>query len=103
MKLESDPTFKFCWGTQLDTVQRLLNEHRQIDCPYNTYLYPGIPPGPIRIPSKNAIDAILNAEQHNYLYMCAQPNSSGFHNFAETYSQHLENARKFWKYMDERD
>lgn len=102
MKLESDPTFKFCWGDQLEGVQRLLDEHRNIDCPYNTYLYPGIPPGPIRIPSKNAIDAILNAEDHNYLYMCAKPDNSGFHNFAETYSQHLENARKFWKYMDER-
>lgn len=103
MKLESDPTFKYCWGDQLEGVQRLLDEHRQIDCPYNTYLYPGIPPGPINMPSKDAIDAILQAEDHNYLYMCAQPNSSGFHNFAETYSQHLENARKFWKYMDERD
>ena len=103
MKLESDPTFKFCWGDQLEGVQRLLDKHRQIDCPYNTYLYPGIPPGPIRIPSKKAIDAILNAEDHNYIFMCAKPDNSGFHNFAETLSQHMENARAFWKYMDERD
>lgn len=102
MKLEADPTAKFCWGDELNGVQRILNVHLQKDCPYNTYLYPGIPPGPIRIPSKKAIDAILNAEKHNYIFFCARADNSGLHAFAETYNQHLENARKFWKYMDSR-
>jgi len=103
MKLEADPTFKFCWGNELDGVQRLLDIHRKKDCPYNTYIYPGIPPGPIRVPSKKAIDAVLNAEKHNYLFFCARPDNSGLHAFAETFQQHLENARKFWKYMDQRN
>lgn len=102
MRLQADPTAKFCWGDELAGVQRLLEIHMQKDCPYNTYLYAGLPPGPIRIPSKKAIDAVLNAEDHNYLYFCAKADNSGLHAFAETYNQHLENARKFWKYMDER-
>ncbi|UKN01850.1 endolytic transglycosylase MltG [Paracrocinitomix mangrovi] len=101
-KLQSDPTAKFCWGDSLKGVQRLLDEHMKKDCPYNTYIYPGLPPGPIRIPSKKAIDAVLNAEKHNYYYMCAAPNNTGLHNFAETYSQHMANARLWWKYADER-
>lgn len=100
--LQSDPTAKFCWGDSLRGVQRLLDVHMQIDCPYNTYKYPGLPPGPIRIPSKKAIDAVLNAEDHNYYYMCAAPNNSGLHNFAETYSQHLANARAWWQYANEK-
>ena len=102
MKLQADPTAKFCWGDELDGVQRILLEHLEKDCPYNTYLYAGIPPGPIRIPSKTAIDAILNAEDHKYVYFCARPDNSGLHAFAETYAQHLENARKFHRWMDER-
>ncbi|MCG8575900.1 MAG: endolytic transglycosylase MltG [Flavobacteriales bacterium] len=102
MKLESDPTAKYCWGDELEGVQRILTEHLKKDCPYNTYLYAGLPPGPIRMPSKKALRAVLNAEDHNYIFMCARPDDSGLHNFAETYSQHLANARKFWKYMDSR-
>ena len=101
MKLESDPTFKYCWSEEeLEGIERLTNEHKKRDCPYNTYIHTGLPPGPIRMPSKKALDAVLNAEDHNYIFMCAQPNNSGLHNFAETYSQHLVNARKFWRYMD---
>lgn len=103
MKLQSDPTFKFCWGDELNNVQRLTNEHRRRDCPYNTYIYAGLPPGPIRNPSKKAIDAVLNAEEHNYIFMCAKPDNSGLHNFAETNGQHSENARKFWRYMDQKN
>jgi UPF0755 protein len=103
MRLQSDPTAKFCWGDQLDGVQRLLTVHMEIDCPYNTYIYAGLPPGPIRMPSKKAMDAVLNAEKHDYLFMCAKPGdesgASGLHNFAATYSQHLVNARKFQAYM----
>lgn len=98
MPLQSDPTAKFCWGDELDGVQRLLRVHMQRDCPYNTYLYGGLPPGPIRIPSKKAIDAVLNAEDHKYLYMCAKPDNSGLHNFAETLRQHNVNASKWQAY-----
>ncbi|MEX1001874.1 MAG: endolytic transglycosylase MltG [Crocinitomicaceae bacterium] len=98
-KLQSDPTAKFCWGDELEGVQRLLQVHMQKDCPYNTYLYPGLPPGPIRIPSKKAIDAVLNAERHNYYYMCARPDNSGLHNFAYSLSEHNSNAAKFRKYL----
>ncbi|MCB9222825.1 MAG: endolytic transglycosylase MltG [Crocinitomicaceae bacterium] len=102
MKLQSDPTAKFCWGDELKGVQRLLDVHMQKDCPYNTYIYAGLPPGPIRIPSKKAIDAVLNADHHDYLYMCAKPDNSGLHNFASTYNQHLKNAKLWWKFAKER-
>lgn len=102
-KLQSDPTAKYCWGDELNGVQRLLTEHMKKDCPYNTYIYPGLPPGPIRMPSKKALDAVLNAEKHNYYYMCARPDNSGLHNFASTLSEHNNNARLFWKYMDSRN
>lgn len=102
MRFEADPTAKYCWGDELNGTQRLLSEHMKIDCPYNTYIYAGFPPGPIRMPSKTAIDAVLNAEDHDYLYFCVRPDNSGLHNFAETYSQHLENARAWWRYADER-
>ena len=102
IKLQSDPTAKYCWGNQLDSVQRILYEHLEKDCPYNTYIHAGLPPGPLRMPSKKAIDAVLNAEDHNYIYMCARPDNSGLHNFAETLAQHNENARKFRKWMNER-
>lgn len=103
MKLQADPTAKFCWSDEeLEGVQRIMQYHLERDCPYNTYIHAGLPPGPIRIPSKKAIDAVLNAEKHQYIYFCAKADNSGLHAFAETYNQHLENARKFWKYMDGR-
>lgn len=102
MRLQSDPTAKFCWGDELEGVQRLLDVHMKKDCPYNTYIYAGLPPGPIRIPSKEAIDAVLNAEKHDYLYMCAKPDNSGLHNFAVSYNDHLRNAKLWWKYAKER-
>lgn len=101
IKLQSDPTAKFCWGDELNGVQRILYEHLEKDCPYNTYIYAGLPPGPLRMPTKRAIDAVLNAEIHSYIYMCARPDNSGLHNFAETLAQHNENARKFRKWMDQ--
>ena len=98
MLLQSDPTAKFCWGDELEGVTRLLRVHMQKDCPYNTYLYAGLPPGPIRMPSKKAMNAVLNYESHSYLYMCAKPDNSGLHNFASSLSQHNANARKWQAY-----
>lgn len=99
MRLQSDPTFKFCWGDQLDTVQRLTYEHRNRDCPYNTYLHDGLPPGPIYLPPSEVVDAVLNRDDNDYLYMCAQPNYDGLHNFTKDYSVHAKNAAEFQKWL----
>lgn len=99
MKLQSDPTFKFCWGRELDGVQRLLNSHRERDCPYNTYLYTGLPPGPIQITPSKVIDAVLHPEDVNYIFMCAKPEYSGKHNFTASGRQHSINASAFQKWI----
>jgi UPF0755 protein len=98
-KLESDPTFRFCWGRRLDGVQRLTNEHKSIDCPYNTYMYAGLPPGPICIPPSGVVDAVLNAAKHNYYFMCAKVGGENKHNFAHSYNDHLNNARSYQKWL----
>ena len=66
MKLQSDPTFKFCWGDQLEGVQRLTYEHRNKDCPYNTYLYNGLPTGPISMTPTGVVEAFLNTDNNDY-------------------------------------
>ncbi len=100
MPLQADPTVKFAVGNF--ALQRLLNEHTNIKSPYNTYRRTGLPPGPIRIPSKIAIDATLNPEKHDYIYFCAKDDLSGYHNFAITYQDHLVNARKYRDKLDRR-
>lgn len=99
MKLQSDPTFKFCWGDKLEGVQRLTYEHRNKDCPYNTYLYAGLPPGPISMPPSGVVDAVLNRDSNNYLFMCAQPNYDGLHNFAKDYADHARYASEFQRWL----
>lgn len=91
--LQADPTVKYAHG-KFD-LRRILFEHLTIDSPYNTYKYAGLPPGPIRIPSIAAIEAVLNPAKHNYIYMCAKEDFSGYHNFATTLSQHNANARRY--------
>jgi len=93
MHLQADPTLKFALGDF--SIKRVLTVHKQIDSPYNTYKRYGLPPGPISIPSVAAIDAVLNYEQHDFLYFCAKPDFSGYHNFAKTLSQHNINARRY--------
>ena len=93
MPLQADPTIKFAWK-DFD-LRRIYNKLLHIDSPYNTYRYPGLPPGPIRIPSIAGIDAVLNHVKHDYLYMCAKEDFSGTHNFAKTYTEHLANAAKY--------
>lgn len=97
--LQSDPTFKFCWGTKLDGVQRLLAKHRNIDCPYNTYKYLGLPPGPICITPGKVIDAVLKPADVDYIFMCAKPGYDGSHNFTNSGAQHIKNASEFQRWL----
>ena len=99
IKMQSDPTFKFCWGDKLKGVQRLLNVHRDIDCPYNTYKIKGLPPGPICLPSPKVVDAVLNRADVKYIYMCAKPDYSGRHNFAVSGAEHMRNAEIFQNWL----
>lgn len=99
MKLQSDPTFKFCWGNELDGVQRLRAKHRDIDCDYNTYKINGLPPGPICIVPKKVIDAVLAPDNNNYLFMCAKPDYSGKHNFTHSDVVHVNNATTYRNWL----
>jgi len=98
MKLQADPTVKFAINKQ--KLKRVLNKHLKYDSPYNTYMYAGLPPGPICIPEITTIDAVLNYEKHNYIYMCAEPTYSGNHNFAVTYNDHLRNYKLYKAWLD---
>lgn len=91
--LQADPTLVFAVGDF--TLKRVLNVHKEIDSPYNTYLNAGLPPGPINMPTIYSIDAVLNAEKNKYLYMCAREDFSGYHNFANTLSEHNVNAARY--------
>lgn len=98
MALEADPTLKF--ALQDFALKRILNKDKEVDSPYNTYKNTGLPPGPICIPDVTTIDAVLDAQEHNYLFFCARDDLSGHSNFAQTYSEHLENARKYQAALD---
>ena len=91
--LQADPTLVFALGDF--NIRRVLDVHKNIDSPYNTYKYAGLPPGPICIPSIAAIDAVLNAENHNYYYFCAKDDLSGFHVFAKNIDEHNRNAERY--------
>lgn len=93
MPLQADPTVKFAIGDP--ARKRILKKDLAIDSPYNTYKYKGLPPGPLRIPTIQAIESVLNYKKHNYLYMCAKDDFSGKHNFARTLSEHNANARRY--------
>jgi UPF0755 protein len=96
--LQADPTVKYAVG-QLD-LRRVLNKHLEFDSPYNTYKYAGLPPGPIYMPSVNSLDAVLNAENHEYLYMCAKPGYNSEHVFAKTLRQHSVNASNYHRWLN---
>ncbi|RIJ48053.1 endolytic transglycosylase MltG [Maribellus luteus] len=96
--LQADPTIKYAVGDF--SLRRILNKHLEIDSPYNTYKYTGLPPGPICFPSVISIDAVLNYEKHDFIYMCAKEDFSGYHNFAKTLAQHNRNAAKYRAALD---
>lgn len=99
-KLEACPTLKFA----LDdfSLKRILDKHIQIDSPYNTYKYSGLPPGPVRMPSAQVIDAVLNYKQHDYMFFCAKSDFSGKHCFSRTLREHNRYARQYHNALNKR-
>lgn len=98
MLLQSDPTLIFALGDF--SRKRVLNKDKQLDSPFNTYKFAGLPPGPIYSPDKKSIDAVLNPEENDYLYMCAKDDFSGYHAFASNLNQHNINARKYQRALN---
>jgi UPF0755 protein len=97
-RLQADPTLVFAAGDF--EIRRVLDVHKAIESPYNTYKYAGLPPGPITIPSIASIDAVLNYEDHRYYFFCARDDMSGYHAFARTNAEHERNARRYRQALD---
>ncbi len=105
MKLQSDPTVVYSikkkYGNQYK-INRVLNKYLKIDSKFNTYLYKGLPPNPITIPSISSILSVLNPDENDYLYMCAKDDFSGYHNFTNNYNDHKINAKLFQNALDKK-
>jgi len=99
MLLQADPTIAYCYDY---TLNRILLRHLEVDSPYNTYKYPGLPPGPICVPDKAALNAVLNPDRHGYLFFCASAAFDGTHKFATTLSEHNRNAQEFQRALNAR-
>lgn len=100
MPLQSDPTLIFAAGDF--SANRVLNIHKEIDSPYNTYLHTGLPPGPINLPDISSIEAVLNPDKNNYLYMCAKEDFTGYHHFTRSLDEHNRNAAKYRNALNKR-
>lgn len=98
MPLQADPTVVF--ANNDFTIKRVTSQHTAMDSPYNTYKYPGLPPGPICMPEKSSIDAVLHATPHEFIYFCARPDLSGYHSFAVTFNAHVQNANAYRDFLD---
>ncbi|HEY2650064.1 MAG TPA: endolytic transglycosylase MltG [Puia sp.] len=99
MRLSADPTVKF--ALRRFDLKRVYEKYLQVESPYNTYMNPGLPPGPICTPSMESLEAVLSAPTTRYLYFVAKPDFSGYSNFAETFPEHLKFAREYQKSLDE--
>jgi UPF0755 protein len=100
IRLEADPTVQYAMGYQQETGQWwktpvFLEEYSSVDSPYNTYLYDGLPPGPIASPGLSSIEAVLNPGDHDYLYFVATPDGTGRHIFASTFEEHAANVQRY--------
>lgn len=100
MRLQSDPTVVYAVGDF--SINRVLTKHLSTPSPYNTYIHLGLPPGPINLPSKQSVDAVLNADENRYIFMCAKADFSGYHAFATSLSEHNRNARAFQQALNDR-
>jgi UPF0755 protein len=98
--LQADPTVIYAWNDI--GIKRVTSIHTALNSPYNTYQNAGLPPGPICTASIQAIDAVLNAEQHDYFYFCAKEDFSGYHSFASSLEQHINNARRYQRALNQR-
>ena len=105
MKLQADPTVVYAMKREANdfdlVVRRVLHKDLKINSPYNTYKNRGLPPGPITMPDISSIDAVLNAESHNYLFFVVDPQNLGYHLFASTYSEHLVNRKAYVRWLNE--
>ncbi len=103
--LQADPTviyaIKLSENNFNKVIKRVLNKDLVLQSPYNTYQNQGLPPGPIAMPDIDAIDAVLNAKTHNYIYFCASVEKFGYHVFAVTLSEHLQNAKKYTNWLNQ--
>lgn len=100
MPLQACPTIKYALNDF--TISRVLTEHIKVDSPYNTYMYRGLPPGPVRCATKSGIEAVLDASRHDYLYFAAKADFSGYHNFSTTLSQHNRYAAEYHAELNKR-
>ena len=98
MPLQADPTLKYAVGDP--TIRRVLDKHKSVESPYNTYKYVGLPPTPIAMPDMAAIEGVLNYEKHDYIYFCARAEMDGRHNFARTLKEHNRNAEAYHRALD---
>ncbi len=103
MKLQSDPTVIYAITEQENfkkEIKRVLYKYLSTPSPYNTYANAGIPPGPICVVDKSSVDAVLNAENHNYIFMCADPNKLGYHKFTASDTEHAKNAKAYQEWLN---
>ncbi|WKB81447.1 endolytic transglycosylase MltG [Cellulophaga lytica] len=107
MLLQADPTviyaLKLHQNNFKQVIKRVLYKDLKLDSPYNTYMYAGLPPGPIAMPDISAVNAVLNSEKHNYYYFVANVENFGYHKFAKTLSQHNRNKEQYIRWINKQN